>query len=83
MHSSIIFGRGRFQNGVLIEPTEPFDPRDDLAQLLAKPEVVRVYALNRDAGPRGDAALEENQLCFPNPITKLKPMQTIYGHAPR
>ena len=30
IRSSIMFGRGRFQNGVLIEPTEDFlvDPAD-------------------------------------------------------
>ena len=27
----LMFGRGRFQNGVLIQPEEPFDPRDDAA----------------------------------------------------
>ena len=30
VHSSIIFGHGRFQNGVLVEPVEnfPVDPTD-------------------------------------------------------
>ena len=27
--STVMFGRGRFQNGVLIRPTEAFDPRDE------------------------------------------------------
>jgi hypothetical protein len=25
-----MFGRGRFQNGVLIQPAEPFDPDDEV-----------------------------------------------------
>ncbi|KAH9856141.1 acetyl-CoA synthetase-like protein [Lenzites betulinus] len=29
IHAAIIFGRGRFQNGVFIQPKEPFDPSDD------------------------------------------------------
>ncbi|KAI0314196.1 acetyl-CoA synthetase-like protein [Amylostereum chailletii] len=32
--AAIVFGNGRFQNGVLIQPTEPFDPAD--VTLLAK-----------------------------------------------
>ena len=27
--AAIIFGRGRPQNGVIIEPKEPFDPSDE------------------------------------------------------
>lgn len=27
----LMFGRGRFQNGVLIQPEEPIDPRDEVA----------------------------------------------------
>ncbi|KAI9058660.1 acetyl-CoA synthetase-like protein [Trametes sanguinea] len=29
VHACLMFGRGRFQNGVLIQPEEPFDPSDD------------------------------------------------------
>ncbi|KAL6300786.1 hypothetical protein BKA93DRAFT_752423 [Sparassis latifolia] len=29
IQAALIFGRGRFQNGVLIQPTEPFDPNDE------------------------------------------------------
>ena len=34
VRAAIIFGRGRLQNGVIIQPSEPFDPRDE-AQLEA------------------------------------------------
>ena len=26
--AAIVFGHGRFQNGVLLQPREPFDPAD-------------------------------------------------------
>ena len=29
MHACLMFGRGRFQNGILIQPKEPFDPSDE------------------------------------------------------
>ncbi|KAI0769291.1 acetyl-CoA synthetase-like protein [Trametes elegans] len=29
VRAAIIFGRGRLQNGVIIQPSEPFDPRDE------------------------------------------------------
>ncbi|KAI0350525.1 acetyl-CoA synthetase-like protein [Trametes cingulata] len=29
IHAAIIFGRGRLQNGVIIQPKEPFDPADE------------------------------------------------------
>ncbi|KAI8996302.1 acetyl-CoA synthetase-like protein [Trametes punicea] len=29
VHACLMFGRGRFQNGVLIQPKESFDPRDE------------------------------------------------------
>ncbi|KAI0673239.1 acetyl-CoA synthetase-like protein [Trametes maxima] len=29
VHACLMFGRGRFQNGVLIQPKEPFDPSDE------------------------------------------------------
>ena len=32
IHAAIFFGRGRINNGVLIEPTRPFSP-DDAVQL--------------------------------------------------
>ncbi|KAI0353748.1 acetyl-CoA synthetase-like protein [Trametes cingulata] len=30
VRAAIIFGRGRLQNGVLIQPSEPFDPEDEV-----------------------------------------------------
>ncbi|KAI0659473.1 acetyl-CoA synthetase-like protein [Cubamyces menziesii] len=29
IHAAIIFGRGRLQNGVIVQPKEPFDPSDE------------------------------------------------------
>ena len=29
VHACLMFGRGRFQNGILIQPKEPFDPSDE------------------------------------------------------
>ena len=29
IEAALIFGRGRFQNGVLVQPKEPFDPADE------------------------------------------------------
>ncbi len=29
VHACLMFGRGRFQNGVLIQPKEQFDPSDE------------------------------------------------------
>ncbi|OSD00749.1 acetyl-CoA synthetase-like protein [Trametes coccinea BRFM310] len=29
VHAAIIFGQGRVQNGVIVQPKEPFDPSDD------------------------------------------------------
>ena len=34
IHAALMFGRGRFQNGVIIQPREPFDPADE-AKLVA------------------------------------------------
>ncbi|KAI0632701.1 acetyl-CoA synthetase-like protein [Trametes polyzona] len=31
VHAALMFGRGRFQNGVIIQPKELFDPSDDAA----------------------------------------------------
>lgn len=30
VHACLMFGRGRFQNGVLIQPKEQFDPNDEV-----------------------------------------------------
>lgn len=29
VHAAIIFGRGRFQNGVIVQPKQPFEPNDE------------------------------------------------------
>ncbi len=29
VHACLMFGRGRFQNGILIQPKELFDPSDE------------------------------------------------------
>ena len=29
VRACLMFGRGRFQNVLLVQPTEPFDPRDE------------------------------------------------------
>ena len=30
VHACLMFGRGRFQNGILIQPKEVFDPSDEV-----------------------------------------------------
>ncbi|KAF7761593.1 hypothetical protein Agabi119p4_9585 [Agaricus bisporus var. burnettii] len=44
--AAIMFGRGRFQNGVLLQPVEPFDPADEMKlaafRNLIWPTVVKV-----------------------------------------
>ena len=30
VHACLMFGRGRLQNGILVQPTEEFDPRDEV-----------------------------------------------------
>lgn len=54
MHACLMFGRGRFQNGVLIQPKEQFDPNDEakLEEFRNKIWLVQILPI---VTPRGTA----------------------------